>query len=497
LSSDHKPLDAVFTLEYDAIVPELKSKIQHEVARELDRAENEGRPGITVVVDSSLDSPPIGGPSDRKASSSSAEGVDFGHVAFLERKSRSLTIANTSAVHTTFAFVDKPSVSGDDRIAPSWLSVYFVGSAKDEDERAKNDLKREVTLEPGDAVNVTLELFVDDISLVTELNQGKAQLDDVLVLRVTDGRDHFIPVRGTWQQSCLGRSIDELIRVPEGGVRALRPPRHGSGGPVNRGREVCWSAPRELFKLTEAVELLTDRVIADSNMLDNAHLPLEAPGWPFSLHSWTLQDKSARDTRKRFVLEALDSDKTLTDSFPPKLPSRDKLEIMAEVLLLFLGSLTDGIITESLWTSLEHDIVARGPKQLTDPEEIKTWVLDVLSAAPNHNISFVFLTSMLCRVASELAPVPKFSWKEQVAGSARSSIETMRRSLSWKGKAPPLPSDPGVMRRQAVEKAYAEVFTGVIFRGPGSPVKEKERRVVEDRRRDILEAFLEGGRDVA
>jgi hypothetical protein len=53
------------------------------------------------------------------------------------------------------------------------------------------------------------------------------------------------------------------------------------------------------------------------------------------------------------------------------------------------------------------------------------------------------------------------------------------------------------MRRQAVEKAYAEVFTGVVFRGPGSPVKEKERRVVEERRRDILEAFLKGGRDVA
>jgi len=499
LSSDHKPLDAVFTLEYDAVVPQLKSKIQQEVARELDRAENEGRPGITVVVDSSPDSPQTDGPSDgptpRRVSTGSAEGVEFGHVAFLERKSRSLTIANTSAVHTTFAFVDKPSVSGEDRIAPPWLSVYFVGSASDEDERAKKDLKREVTLEPGDAVNVTLEVFIDDISLVKELNQGKAQLDDVLVLRVTDGRDHFLPIRGTWQQSCLGRSIDELIRVPEGGVRALRPPRHGSGAHVNRGSEVCWSAPRELFKLTEAVELLTDRVIADSNMLDNAHLPLEAPGWPFSEHSWTLQDKSARETRKRFVLEALDSDKSLNDSFPPELPSREKLEIMAEVLLLFIGSLTDGIISESLWTGLDHDMVARGTKQLTDPEEIKTWVLDVLSAAPNHNISFVFLTSMLCRVASELAPVPKFSWKEQVAGSARSSMETMRRSLSWKGKAPPLPSDPGVVRRQAVEKAYAEVFTSVVFRAPAAPMKEKERRALEEKRRDILEAFLKGGRD--
>ncbi|KAG9534687.1 DNase I-like protein, partial [Aureobasidium melanogenum] len=47
LSSDHKPLDAVFSFKYDAVVPELKSKIHQEVARELDRAENEGRPNVT------------------------------------------------------------------------------------------------------------------------------------------------------------------------------------------------------------------------------------------------------------------------------------------------------------------------------------------------------------------------------------------------------------------------------------------------------------------
>jgi phosphatidylinositol-bisphosphatase len=51
LSSDHKPLDAVFTLRYDSVVPELKLKIQQEVAKELDRAENEGRPRITIVID--------------------------------------------------------------------------------------------------------------------------------------------------------------------------------------------------------------------------------------------------------------------------------------------------------------------------------------------------------------------------------------------------------------------------------------------------------------
>jgi len=47
LSSDHKPLDAVFTLKYDAVDPELKAKVHQEVARELDKAENEGRPSVT------------------------------------------------------------------------------------------------------------------------------------------------------------------------------------------------------------------------------------------------------------------------------------------------------------------------------------------------------------------------------------------------------------------------------------------------------------------
>jgi hypothetical protein len=48
LSSDHKPLDATFTLIYDAVIPELKAKVHQEVARELDKAENEGRPAVTV-----------------------------------------------------------------------------------------------------------------------------------------------------------------------------------------------------------------------------------------------------------------------------------------------------------------------------------------------------------------------------------------------------------------------------------------------------------------
>ena len=100
---------------------------------------------------------------------------------------------------------------------------------------------------------------------------------------------------------------------------------------------------------------------------------------------------------------------------------------------------------------------------------------------------------MLCRVAGELAPVPKHSWKETMAGTARSSMDTVRRSLSWKGKSPIAPPDPLVLRRQAVEKAYADAFKDVIFKGQ-TGLKDKERKVAEERKRDILEEFLKGGR---
>lgn len=490
LSSDHKPLDAVFSIEYDAVVPDLKAKIQQEVARELDRQENEGRPGITIVVEQPQGQADT---SSRTASGNSTAGVDFGNVAYLQRGACTLTVANTSQVPATFAFVDRPSATEGEQIAPTWLTVRFVGSETDEAERAVKSLKRDIALEPGEAVNVTLEIFVDDLSLCRALNEETAQLDDVLVLRVTDGRDHFLPIHGTWLQSCFGRSIDQLIRVPEGGVRALMPRTDGAkGGPVNRGAPVCWSAPRELFKLTEAVEALTERVIADLNMIENAQLPLESTGWPFDENSWLVKDVKAREGTKAYLLEALDSDKPLLDSFPPEITAIEKYEITAEVLIQFLNSLADGIVPDFLWKRLEEDILSRTTNPLTDAEEIKTWVLDVLSTSPNHNISFVFLTSMLARVSSELAPVPKYSWSQGKVRSARSSMDTVRRSLSWKSAraaSPPRVEDPAVLRREKVEKSFVDIWQKVIFKGPEG-VKDKEKRVVEERRRGILEPFL-------
>lgn len=413
------------------------------------------------------------------------EGVDFGDVSYLRRKSRGITIANTSRVSATFSFVKRPTEPGEtELIAPKWLRLTSVPPNADAEYERTEDIETDITLEPGDAVNVTVQVFVDDIDYVRGLNEGTAELDDVLVLRVTDGRDHFIPVRGTWQQSCFGRTIDELIRIPVGGVRALVPRRHADGPPINRGQDVCWSAPRELFKLTETVEILTERAIADKDMIDSASFPMNSTGWPFDQSSWVMTDTKVRELRRSYVLEALDSDKNLIESFPPEVTAMERLEIVAEVLLLFLGGLHDGIITTTLWDKLEQDMTLR--KQAMSTEEERTWVLDVLSTAPNHNISLVFLTSMLSKIAGELAPVPR-----STSASAKSSFDLARRSLSIRAKKSPAVQDPAVTTRKALDRRWAEIFAGVVIRG-STPSRDKERRAADDRKRHILEVFIQG-----
>jgi hypothetical protein len=150
-------------------------------------------------------------------------------VAYHQQKVRSVTITNTSQVPAKFSFVDRLSDSREaDCIALSWLSICFVSQGVNKNKRALNYLKREVTLESGDAVNATLDLFVDDIALVKALNQTSIELDDVLVLRVTDRRDHFIPIRDSWLQLSKppphSTSIDSLFSIRSLSVHALSQP---------------------------------------------------------------------------------------------------------------------------------------------------------------------------------------------------------------------------------------------------------------------------------
>ena len=495
LSSDHKPLDAVFTLTYDAVVPDLKSKIYQEVARELDKAENEGRPTISVVIDRkshSEDRPVLDG------SVSDEESVDFGDIRYGQPKYRTITIANTGRVSASVGFIDRPiGVGQREGTAPEWLLVRFDD---EHDQKFATPSKGFRTLEPGDACTIELSLAILSMDVVRRLNEGLESIDDILVLRVQDGRDHFITVRGEWLPSTFGRSIDKLIRIPEGGIRKLqhqrpkgisgkKPAARADGESLNLPSPVMWSAPRELFRLTEAIEELAERAVADWSMT-NANNDEDPPpwqdhcGWPFAIESWNMKEERTRAELRLAIREALDDDQPFDQHLPTDSSTLARLETLAETLLEFLKSLEDGIISDELWLRLESGVLARSKaRQPLSRGAEKGWVLETVSDSPSRSVSFVLLMSTLAHIASEVS-------SSEPAGTMPSPLRDEGGSL---------PSSPtGVVkdeqtsllaRRAKFNRAYAAIFSRLVIKAP-LPSKAKEKRAQEDRMAKILELFL-------
>ncbi|KAI4746023.1 DNase I-like protein [Aureobasidium sp. EXF-12298] len=498
LSSDHKPLDAVFSFKYDAVVPELKSKIHQEVARELDRAENEGRPNVTVIADRPH--------SDEEGISDDDplkfEGVWFGQVRYAMHKHRSLTIANTGQVPATVYFIDRPVGPGQHPgVCPNWVSLQIDdGNGKLSPDTGKR------TLEPGQTFNVGLDLRILDVSLARDFNEGVKSMEDILVLRVENGRDHFIPLRGVWLESSLGHSISKLIRIPEGGIRKLQRQRPDSGkhksGSVSSGSvldddeaiPVRWSAPRELFRLTEVIEELSVRVTAEWGMLNDSTTPPpweRFPGWPFAQASWTFDDNTQRADILADIAEALDSDSSFDSALPPTLTHIQKLECLAEFLLLFLKAMTDGIVTPKLWHTLDDNLRKQEKlksSQQASTEDLRTWAQEILSSSPSHSISFILVTSMLDRISSEIISTIQHNHPEVLAKPP--SADFLASIPVWLRKK--LPKEGKEAWRLGVLRGVAGVMASRMIRSDegGENAKEKERQVVEERKVRFLELFM-------
>ncbi|KAL6879950.1 phosphatidylinositol polyphosphate phosphatase [Trichoderma longibrachiatum] len=449
-SSDHKPVLSTFTLRYDAVDPEKKARIHSEIAFELDRAENEGRPGVTLIIE--------GG-------HGAMDGVvDFGEVGFFETHSCSITIANTSSAAASFEFLHETQTSEDDQGAAKWLKTSFH---RPDEDGTKSKLGSSVTLEPGETILAIVEARVSEISHVRTLNDASSKLDDVLVLRVEGGKDHFVPVRGAWLPSCFGRSIDELIRVPECGIRKFIMEK-GIQGAITYDWDVHCSAPRELFKLTEVVQTMAERCVADEAMLENMTLPRD-PGWPLDAATWTVA-AGKRDELKAALITALDTNAPLADAMPVELLSTHKLEIYSSILLLFLSSLTDGLVPPHIWAKLSIELPNLNTLPVTSWPDVKNHILDLLAMSPSHNIAFVFLTATLSRVAAELSP----------ATAPGPTPGALTRRLSFR---------PGeteaVRKRRSRERRFAEIVSPLLFRSGDDKDKAKK-----DRERIVLEMFL-------
>ncbi|OJJ48259.1 hypothetical protein ASPZODRAFT_150531 [Penicilliopsis zonata CBS 506.65] len=564
LSSDHKPINAEFTLTFDAVVPDLKAKVHEEVVRELDKAENEARPALTLVIDVPSHEVKAAREGGRKRRGSLDE-IDLGDVPFAVPITRSMTVANTGSVPATFSFAERPTTDSA-LSSPSWLTTR-VERAHGDDSPGKHEKHGgpadEHTLLPGEVANVEVTACIRDMNHVRLLNSGRLKLEEILVLRVTRGRDHFIPLHGQWLPTCFGRSLDELTRIPEAGARSLvatitaattdgKDPLSGEEGP----EASRLSAPRELFRLTEAISEMTERAVAEWDMIkggggsaaDIDEVPpwMMEPygtGWPFKPETWTLRNENERAPLLAAVRNALDTNKSVTAVFPPEVPSLHRLEILCETLEAFLPSLSDGVVTASVWQEMDRQIIDR-EKSKTPPrswEESQAWVLENLAYSPAHSVSFTFVTFMLARIANEIAPVAPAALRSSssynattthqpssslsstptttttsssssssdrrvsfptpastaafiVGGSFRRKSQAVQSSSSSSSadSSTSTPNEnPVMLRRQAIELAFGSLFAGMLISSDVPvPSKEKDRRALDERKRSIIEPFL-------
>lgn len=119
--------------------------------------------------------------------------IQFGSITLLNTYKKSITVKNIGRVLTRFKFA---STNPDGSTSKPWLVVHPQGG---------------VCL-PGDAITINLSLSIDPIS-ARHINFNG--IEDILVIHVENGKDHFVSISGNWNSSAFGNSIDVLCMIPK------------------------------------------------------------------------------------------------------------------------------------------------------------------------------------------------------------------------------------------------------------------------------------------
>uniref|UniRef100_A0A3Q3QQJ1 phosphoinositide 5-phosphatase n=2 Tax=Monopterus albus TaxID=43700 RepID=A0A3Q3QQJ1_MONAL len=272
-TSDHKPVSSVLVIGIKRINGETYKKTFEEIVRNIDKMENECIPSVTL----------------------SKREFDFKDVKFMQHQAETLSLFNDGQVPCQFEFIQKPNES---TYCKPWLTA--------------NPPKGFIA--QGGSVDIELEVFVN-CSTAPELNLGKQQIEEILVLHLERGKDYFISVTGNYLPSCYGTSIHLLCQL----------------------REPIQDMPQETLR--ELAEMSGDE------NAENSEKPLDIPK-----ELWMMVDHLFRNAVKQediFQQPGLRSELAeimdcLDTGIPDSLPGSN--HSVAEALLLFLDALPEPVV---------------------------------------------------------------------------------------------------------------------------------------------------------
>ncbi|KAH3759590.1 inositol 5-phosphatase 4 [Pelomyxa schiedti] len=180
LSSDHRPVSAIFTIQVQVIIVEARQKVYQELLKQLDIMENECMPDVTIGTNN----------------------ISFDNVYFLAPVVRTITIENTGQVLARWRFIPKLD---EHRISKPWMVISPTSGI----------------MLPGEQTTICVTMHVDN-STAPALNLGQERLEDILILHLEHGKDYFVTVSGNFMPSCFGSTLEHLVLFPNP-VRASQP----------------------------------------------------------------------------------------------------------------------------------------------------------------------------------------------------------------------------------------------------------------------------------
>lgn len=172
---------------------------------------------------------------------------------------------------------------------------------------------------PGEQTEIEFTIGIDNATSHL-LNTSKEVLEDVLILRLENGRDYYISVSGSYARSCFGMSVEELVLYSD-------PIREVPLDPIHRAEKYDFNAksamcvPKELWRIIDAIY---ERGVAERDLFS-------IPGSPDEVY----QIRECLDTGASF------------ESF--------SVHSMAEVLTSFLSNLSTPIVPAALFPTLDID----------------------------------------------------------------------------------------------------------------------------------------------
>nr|XP_046169338.1 type II inositol 1,4,5-trisphosphate 5-phosphatase isoform X2 [Oncorhynchus gorbuscha] len=277
-TSDHKPVSSLLEIGIKLVNEESYKKTFEEIVRSLDKMENECIPSLTL----------------------STREFHFKDVKFMQHQAETLTLHNDGQVPCQFEFIQKLD-------EPTYCKPWLTANP------AKGFIAQ------GGNMDIDLEVFVNR-STATELNSGRQQIEDILVLHLERGKDYFLSVSGNYLPSCFGSSIQTLCQL----------------------RDPIQEMPLETIRELTSSGDETSTVSIDK--------PLDIPK-----EIWQMVDHLYRNATKQGELfqqpglrsEFVEIRDCLDTGMPDSLPGSN--HSVAEALLLFLDALPEPVVPFSLY----------------------------------------------------------------------------------------------------------------------------------------------------